>query len=80
MAGRHTVIIGVRKMTIELQILLCSQLEYKKPNIYYENPIQQVPQCCSGGRRGIVLQYGIYIRRFQKDEMQRWMKRYIPVL
>ncbi len=75
------VIIGVRKMTIELQILLCSQLEYKKPNIYYEKPNSaEVPQVFALVEEEESFYSMGYTSGDFKDEMQRWMKRYVPGL
>ncbi len=73
------VVIGVREMTIELQILLCSQLEYKKPNIYYEKPNSaEVPQVFALVEEEESFYSMGYTPGDFKDEMQRWMKRYIP--
>jgi len=73
------VVIGVRKMTIELQILLCSQLEYKKPNIYYEKPNSaEVPQVFALVEEEKSFYSMTYPSGDFKNKMQLWLKSHIP--
>ncbi len=72
-------IIGVRKMTTELQILLCSQLEYKKPKIYYEKPNSaEVPQVFALVEEEKSFYSMTYTPGDFKYEMQHWLNKHIP--
>jgi hypothetical protein len=72
-------VIGVQRMTSELQILLSSHLEFRKPKFYYEKPnSEEVPQVFALVEEEQSIYTMSYTPGVFENEIHKWMERHIP--